>query len=105
MIEVVFSPEADADLDDIAAYIAADNPERALTFVQELRARCRQLAPMPDAFPFVPGFEAAGYRRRVVRNYLVFHRIAAHAIEVVRILHGARDYESLLGGEGRQDEH
>jgi toxin ParE1/3/4 len=96
--EVIFSPEAEADLEDIAAYIAADNPARALSFVQELRARCRQIAHMPEAFPLVPDFEAAGYRRRVVRNYLVFYRIKAGAIQIVRILHGARDYESLLGG-------
>jgi toxin ParE1/3/4 len=95
--EVVFSPEAEADLDDIAAYIAADNPERALTFAQELRGRCLQLAQMPEAFPVVSRYEAKGYRRRVVRNYLIFYRIVADTVEIVRILHGARDYERLLG--------
>ena len=37
-----------------------------------------------------------GIRRRPFGNYLIFYRIGIDAIEVVHILHGARDYEPLL---------
>jgi toxin ParE1/3/4 len=37
-----------------------------------------------------------GIRRRPFGNYLIFYRVGANAIEVVHVLHGARDYERLL---------
>jgi toxin ParE1/3/4 len=48
------------------------------------------------AIPLVPRYEHLGIRRRPFGNYLIFYRIGADAIEVVHILHGARDYEPLL---------
>jgi toxin ParE1/3/4 len=44
----------------------------------------------------VPRYEHLGIRRRPFGNYLIFYRVGADAIEVVHILHGARDYEPLL---------
>jgi len=37
-----------------------------------------------------------GYRFLVVQNYLIFYTIEDRTIWVHRILHGARDYLSLL---------
>lgn len=34
--------------------------------------------------------------RRPFGNFLIFYRIVADRIEVVHVLHGARDYEPLL---------
>jgi toxin ParE1/3/4 len=34
-----FSNEAESDLEQIADYIAADDPRRALSFVRELRSK------------------------------------------------------------------
>lgn len=46
-----FRPAAEEDLESIADYIAEDNPSRAVTFVQELREKCRMLAEMPKSAP------------------------------------------------------
>ena len=35
-----FSPLAELDLEEIGDYIARDNPPRALSFIEEIRARC-----------------------------------------------------------------
>jgi toxin ParE1/3/4 len=48
----------------------------------------------------LPGYEDKGIRRRVHGNYLIFYRIAEAGVEVLRILHGAQDYERALFGEG-----
>jgi len=37
-----------------------------------------------------------GYRFLVVQNYLIFYTVEDHIIWVHRIIHGARDYLSLL---------
>jgi toxin ParE1/3/4 len=51
-----FSPKAEIDLEDIGDYIARENPARALTFLNELRATCLAIASTPPPAPsFGPG--------------------------------------------------
>ncbi|MEO7026867.1 MAG: type II toxin-antitoxin system RelE/ParE family toxin [Caulobacteraceae bacterium] len=76
--------------------MAKDAPRRALSFVRELRARAMALGRTPLACPLVAGFEARGVRRRVHGNYLILYRLEAGRLDILRILHAARDYASLL---------
>ena len=93
---VVITAEAESDLEQIANYIARQSVEIALNFVQELREKCESLADAPRGYPLVPRHEHLGIRRRPFGNYLIFYRVGSEAIEVVHILHGARDYDRLL---------
>jgi plasmid stabilization system protein ParE len=93
---VELSDTAESDLEQIADYIARDNPRRALSFVQELRGKCEALACNPLSFPLVPRYERHGIRRRVHGNYLIFYRIEAARAVILRILHGAMDYAAIL---------
>jgi toxin ParE1/3/4 len=97
---VVVTDEAESDLEQIATYIAERNVEIALKFVQELREKCESLADAPRGYPLVPRHEHLGIRRRPFGNYLIFYRVGPDVIEVVHILHGARDYEPLLFPKG-----
>lgn len=74
---VHISAEAERDLEAIGDYIARDDPTRALSFVQELRAKCLKLADLPEGFPVVPRYETHGIRRRAHGNYLIFYRVKA----------------------------
>ncbi|VVD89439.1 type II toxin-antitoxin system RelE/ParE family toxin [Pandoraea terrigena] len=91
-------PEAIVDLEAIGDYIARDNPRRAVTFIQELRDKCLSLAEMPLAFPVVPRYERYGIRHRVYGNYQIFYRVVESddRIDVVHILHSARNYAAIL---------
>jgi plasmid stabilization system protein ParE len=93
---VVLTPEAEFDLETIAQYIARDSLTTALSFVHELREKCLGLAEAPRGYPLVPRYEHLGIRRRPFGNYLIFYRIGVDAIEILHVLHGARDYEILL---------
>lgn len=93
---VVFAGDAEADLEHIGDHIAEGSPGRAFSFVRELRERCERLADMPKRFPLVPRHEHTGIRRAVHGNYLIFYRLSAETIEILHILHGARDYEAIL---------
>jgi len=97
---VVFSAAAEAELEAIGDWIAKDNPRRALSCVTELREACSKLGRTPRAFPLVPCYEHSGIRRRVNGNYLIFYRTGERYVEIVHILHGARDYEAILFSEG-----
>ncbi len=47
---VRFTDAAEHDLEALGDYIAQDNPERALSFVRDLRVACLALADFPSAF-------------------------------------------------------
>jgi plasmid stabilization system protein ParE len=93
---VHLSAEAERDLEVIGDYIASDNPARALSFLQELRSKCLGLADMPERFPLVPRYEATGVRRRGHGDYLIFYRVEAEKVIILHILHGARNYNTIL---------
>ena len=93
-MKVELSPAAEADLIDIASYIAEDNPARALTFVDELEGKCSALGRTPGLGTARPEL-GAGIRMLPHGRYLIFYREAGKLLRVERILHSARD----VGGE------
>lgn len=96
-MRVVFSRRAECDLEEIADYIAADNPRRALTFVRELRTHCARIADAPLAWARRPQL-GAGIRSSLHGRYVIFFCIRSERILVVRILHGARDLPGQFEG-------
>lgn len=91
-----FSSEAESDLEQIADYIARDNPRRALSFIRELRKTCENLVENPNGFALVPRYEHHGIRRRVHGRYLIFYRVEIEKVVIVHVLHGATDYSAML---------
>lgn len=94
-MNLTFSPRAAADLEEIADYIAQDNPGRAFAFVQEIRERCAGIVLAPQAAPrrddLLPGIRMATFRR-----YLIFYTVASASVRIERVLHGARDIPDLF---------
>lgn len=99
-MKVFLSAAALADLEAIGDWIARDNPARAATFVRELRDACEALGLSPERFAHVPRYSHLGIRRRVHGNYLIFYRVEVDMVDVLHILHGARDYEAILFPDG-----
>jgi plasmid stabilization system protein ParE len=95
-VNVRFADEAEADLEGIGDRIAEDDPERAVSFVRELRERCLGLGRFPKRFPLVPRYEHHRVRHCVHGNYLIFHRVESEAVSVIHVLHGAMDYSRIL---------
>jgi len=93
---LLLSPQAAADLTEIAAFIARDNPARAASFVAELETKCRSVAATPDLYPLREDL-APGLRMAVHGRYLLFYRDLPMegAVRVERVLHGARDLSRL----------
>lgn len=91
--------EAEDNLEVIGDQIAKDNPDRAVTFVRELRELCESclgLAKFPERFPLVARDETKGVRRRLHGSYLIFCRVEPEQAVVLNILHGAQDYAAIL---------
>lgn len=96
-MRIVFSRLAEIDLEEIADYIARDDPRRALSFVRELRGHCGRIAEAPQAWPARPEL-GRDIRCSVHGRYVVFFHIAGIDVLIVRILHGARDIPSAFEG-------
>jgi len=98
MADLQFTPEAEADLDNIWLYIAKESQsiERADLTLDRFSTAFSRLARNPymgrkrdDIRP--------GYRSFPVGSYIVFYRlIGADEILVLRVVHGRRDFEQIF---------
>jgi plasmid stabilization system protein ParE len=95
-VKVVVSDSARLDLLGIGEYIWPHNPERAASIVGQLLDHCVSLAGQPHRHPLVPRYEHHGIRRCAHADYLIFYRVTTTQVEIMHILHGAQEYESLL---------
>ena len=88
-------PQARADLLELVAYIAADNPDAALALLDDIEAKAENLPDHPRLYQ--RSARVAGLRQMVVRsNYLVLYRETPAVVEVVGVVHARRDWRSVL---------
>jgi toxin ParE1/3/4 len=90
-----FTPLARQDLQEIHDHIAVDSPRAAGRWIDRLEGACQKLAGMPG---LGRRREELGRELRsfAVGNYLIFYRDYPDRLEIMRVLHGARDIESLF---------
>jgi toxin ParE1/3/4 len=100
---VTKKPRAKADLLEHYVFIAEENLEAADQFLEAAEAAFRKLAAMPGMGRRWRSDEARIDAIRVWPipgwTYLVFYRPTDTGIEVIRILHGARDVTALIADE------
>jgi toxin ParE1/3/4 len=89
-MRLVFAPAAKADLREIAAYIAEDDPNRAKSFTAELRAACDILIDHPFLGMARPEL-GDGLRSKPHGRYVIYYRILDTSVRIERFQHGARD--------------
>lgn len=95
-MRVVFTDEAQADLEAIGDWIDAENPSRAVSFLIELRERCVSLADRPRRFPIARRSRGLIFRKLTYRDYLIFYQVLPDRVEIEHVVHGARDWARLL---------
>ena len=88
--------EAIADLDGIWDYIARDSPTAADRLLDNLDERFLLLSENPEIGERQPGLRDGAYRRFTYQNYVIYYRPLDDGIVLVRILHGARNHETIL---------
>ena len=98
MPTVVVRPRALDDLAEIWAYIAEDSPDRADAFVDLVNSKFQALSRRPGLGRRRPEL-APNIRSLTVGRYVVFYLPLSRGIEVVRVLHGSRDIESIFENE------
>jgi toxin ParE1/3/4 len=102
MNQIIRRWAARRDLVDIVYhYISAGSPDSGRRFRLQAEATFRRLARMPGIGIHYEHGSPALARLRFFpvsrfKNYLVFYRPITNGIEVLRVLHGARDIHSIL---------
>ena len=95
MIRLELSAFVEADLDQIAAFIADDNHGRAVTFIQDIRAKFRVIQRTPLLFQIRPdiGEEA---RMATVGHYATLFRVIESVMRIERVVYGGRDLHDVF---------
>lgn len=99
-MNVRFSRRARADLKTIVATIANENPTAARRFGRLLRDRALSLSQNP--YRGTPLKRSSGLRRLLLGPYLVLYEVVGDRVEVLQIVHGARDLRRVVRGRQTQ---
>ncbi len=99
--QVVFTPYASGDLEQIVRYIGRNNPDAAQRFGDKLVVRALSLseALVSQSGGRLP--KRPGVRKLIEGKYLILYRILPeqNKVRVLRFWHGARDLARLDLGE------
>lgn len=98
MNTVRYSPEAEQDLKDIFEYLKEHNETAAEKLADKIDQRVAILAAHP-AIGRDRGDLVEGLRSVAIGKYVLFFRLNAKRLEIVRFLHGARDIDSIFHHE------
>ena len=101
MARVLKRPQVLADLNEQGNFIANDSLEAALRFFDAAEATFAFLAEnslIGRACSF-ERTDLAGIRRWRIKgfeNHLIFYRLSEDGVDIIRVLHGARDIEKVF---------
>jgi toxin ParE1/3/4 len=96
MPKIRIAETAGDDLEDIWEYVAQNDPEAARKLIKEITGKFKLLRDHPQI-----GREEnrllSSLRRFPASSYIIFYKPFDNGVEILRILHAARDIEKILG--------
>lgn len=95
MRQYIISPSATRDLNEIADYFLEHNLDVGENLLREFDQKCKNLAQFPNMGrsyahlkPFLRGLPLDGY--------IILYRVMEDKIEILRVINGRRDLDSLF---------
>jgi toxin ParE1/3/4 len=95
MPRILRTPAAEADMWEILLHVARDSEDAAFRLIDSIDERFELLARFPGAGPERPEL-APELRSFPVGNYLILYKPLDDGIEVMRVVHGARNLRRLF---------
>ena len=92
---LTWSPTARADLREILAYIAENDPTAARKFIRSVFSAVERLTSFPESGRTVPEFADPMLREVIRRPCRVVYRIKTGRVEIARVWHAARGIPEL----------
>ena len=100
---VAWTETAWRDLERIADYIAEDSPGYAAALVRRVRDRARSLEEMAERGRVVPELEEPPVRELIVGSYRLIYEIDGADVNILGLIHGARDLAALWNKEDHSE--
>lgn len=97
-MQVVWTDPALERVDEIAVYIAQDDPDSAVRWTVELFDAVKRLVEFPESGRMVPEAGKREIRELIFGSYRVFYRVGS-AVEVLSVRHGSQLIRSDEVGE------
>lgn len=95
MVDLRWAESAVKDLEDICNYIANDSEEYARNFARRIIDTIETITTFPNSGRIVPEFNNDRIREKILLNYRIIYRINGSRMEIVRIIHHARDLNQI----------
>lgn len=95
-MRIVWTDPAIVDLSAIRDYIARDSEQYAVQFVGRIIESVEKLTSFPEMGRRVPEARARDRVRELLfQNYRILYRINPGRIQIITVLHGARDLRRM----------
>lgn len=98
-----WSRRSERDLEEIDAYIAADDAVAAERWVERLMERAHKAAWVPFAGRVVPELGLENVREVLLRTYRIVYRIEGSEVQVLTVFEGHRLFPEDVSTEGDSD--
>jgi len=99
-LKIKYTWDAVNDLDSIFDYISEDNRAAAAKMLMRIEEAILKLGNNPRMGTVVSAesfsFLGPGYRKIIIKPYIVFYRIGDNEIYISRVLHSRQDWIHLL---------
>lgn len=95
-----YSEEAKQDLIEIKKYIKYNlqEPNIANKLISKIKNAIEDIKNNPEVYAIIDDdfIKKLEIRKIIVDNYIIFYRIKSNTIEIVRVMHGRRNWIKLL---------
>ena len=96
--KITFSPLAEQDIEELVAFIGADDKVAAERMAQRIMNRVESVSKYPRIGTIVPEFDCEELRELLQAPYRIIYRIYddEKKIRILRVWHGARSTPHIL---------
>lgn len=103
MARIVWTEPALGDLDDIAEYIALDNPAAAKKFVKNVFSNVDRLSKHPKSGRVPPELSGSVYREVIALPCRVFYRLQRKTVYILHVMRSERSLRKFLIDEREEN--
>ncbi len=96
MRKVIFTSNAERDIESIWVFIATNNVDAADRVRNQIKAEVQKLIVHPGMGHTRPDSPKPEYRFWTIYSYLIVYRYDDAELTVIRVIHGARDIGAIL---------
>ncbi len=93
-------PLAQLDMEQIFDYIAVKlcNPTAAIRLINAFEKSFETICLFPESCPYINNeyIKDRTLRKLIIDNYIAFYRIKNDEIQIIRVLYGMCNYETIL---------